>query len=151
MPFQKRLLAAVRKRAVECSSTGHAAHAKYVHLLSLSPDIGEGFVLVHLRFLPPSIGLRNERLALCKVQFDLALPNIATYRGLRHPDLRKFFGKTQNPGERKTETGTGDDLYRCDPGNGQDGASKAAAHGTSDLDADLCGSALSTASRTIRR
>src|ERR1019366_8791430 len=39
MRFQKRLLAGVREGAMESSSAGHAAHAKYVGLLSLSADI----------------------------------------------------------------------------------------------------------------
>src|ERR1700722_2774530 len=59
-------------------------HAKYVHLLSLSPDIGVSFVPVHLRFLPPSIGLRNERLALQQPQLDLPFANVGSNRGLGH-------------------------------------------------------------------
>src|ERR1700674_1704591 len=80
--FQKRLLAAVRKGAMERSSTGHAAHAEYVGLLSLSVDIGVRFIPVHLRFLPPGVRLRNERLLFDQSQFHLPLPNIATNRGL---------------------------------------------------------------------
>src|ERR1700683_3232296 len=62
--LQKRLLTGVREGAMERSSTGHAAHAKYVSLFSLSPDIGVSLIPVHLRFLSPTIGLRYERLAL---------------------------------------------------------------------------------------
>jgi hypothetical protein len=64
MRFQKRLLAGVREGAMEGSSTGHAAHAKYVGLLSLSADIRVRFIPVHLRFSTPNVGLRNERLAV---------------------------------------------------------------------------------------
>jgi hypothetical protein len=46
---QKRLLTGVWEGAMERSSTGHAPHAKYVGLFSLSPDIGVSFVPVHLR------------------------------------------------------------------------------------------------------
>ena len=49
MRFQKRLLAGVREGAMEGSSTGHASHAKYVGLLSLSADIRVSFIPVHLR------------------------------------------------------------------------------------------------------
>src|ERR1700691_4927080 len=64
MRFQKRLLAGVRKGAMKRSSTGHAAHAKYVGQLSLAADIRVCFIPVHLRFSAPIVGLRNERLAL---------------------------------------------------------------------------------------
>src|SRR5665213_1937036 len=57
--FQKRLLAGVREGAMESPSTGHAAHAKYVGLLSLSADIRVSFIPVHLRFSAPNVGLRN--------------------------------------------------------------------------------------------
>ena len=69
--LQKRLLTGVREGAMERSSTGHAAHAKYVGLFSLSPDIGVSFVAVHLRFLSPNVGLRNECLVLNQFQFNL--------------------------------------------------------------------------------
>jgi hypothetical protein len=52
--FQKCLLAAVREGAMKSSSTGHAPHAKYVGLLSLSPNICVSFIPVHLRLFPPS-------------------------------------------------------------------------------------------------
>ena len=61
MRFQKRLLARVREGAMERSSTGHAAHAKYVGQLPLSADICVSFIPVHLRFFAPIVGLRNER------------------------------------------------------------------------------------------
>ena len=64
MRFQKRLLAGVREGAMEGSSTGHAAHAKYVGQLPLSADIRVCFIPVHLRFSTPNVGLRNERLAV---------------------------------------------------------------------------------------
>jgi hypothetical protein len=88
--LQKRLLTGVRKGAMERSSTGHAAHAKYVGLLSLSPNIGVRLIPVHLRFLPPSVGLRNECLVLNQFQFNLPLPDITTNRALRHSDFRKL-------------------------------------------------------------
>src|SRR6266704_1682855 len=53
MRFQKRLLARVREGAMERSSTGHAAHAKYVGQLPLSADICVSFIPVHLRFFAP--------------------------------------------------------------------------------------------------
>ncbi len=64
VPLQKCLLTGVRKAAMECSSAGHAAHAEHISLLSFSLDIGGSFVPVHLRFLSPNVGLRNECLAL---------------------------------------------------------------------------------------
>ena len=64
MRFQKRLLAGVREGAMERSSTGHAAHAKYIGLLSLAADIRVRFIPVHLRFCAPNVRLGNERLAM---------------------------------------------------------------------------------------
>src|ERR1700719_884381 len=93
--FQKRLLAAVREGAMERSSTGHAAHAKYVRLLSLSPNIGVRFIPVHLRFLPPSVGLRNESLVLDQSQLNLPLANIATNRGLGDANCWKFLADSR--------------------------------------------------------
>ena len=88
--FQKRLLAAVREGTMKSSSTSHAAHAEYVGLLSLSADIGVSFIPVHLRFLPPGVGLRNERLALDQSQLNLPLANIATNRGFGDANGWKF-------------------------------------------------------------
>jgi hypothetical protein len=88
--FQKRLLAAVREGTMKSSSTSHAAHAEYVGLLSLSADIGVRFIPVHLRFLPPGVGLRNERLALDQSQLNLPLANIATNRGFGDANGWKF-------------------------------------------------------------
>ena len=59
---QKCLLTGVREGAMERSSTGHAAHAKYVGQLPLSANICVSFIPVHLRFSTPIVGLRNERL-----------------------------------------------------------------------------------------
>src|ERR1700756_1814755 len=73
--LQKRLLTGVRERAMEGSSTGHAAHAKYVRLLSLPPDIRVSFVPVHLRFLSPNVGLRNACIVLNQFQFNLPFAN----------------------------------------------------------------------------
>src|ERR1022692_138904 len=86
--FQKRLLAGVREGAMESSSTGHAAHAKYVGLLSLSADIRVSFIPVHLRFATPYVGLRNERLAVDQRQLDLPFANVASNRRLGHFHLR---------------------------------------------------------------
>src|ERR1019366_3415770 len=86
--FQKRLLAGVREGAMESASTGHAAHAKYIGLLSLSADIRVRFIPVHLRFSTPNVGLRNERLAVDQRQLDLSFANIASDRRLGHFHLR---------------------------------------------------------------
>jgi hypothetical protein len=93
--LQKRLLAAVRKGAMESSSTGHAAHAKYVGFLSLSADIGVSFIPVHLRFLPPGVRLRNERLVLDQSQLNLPLANIATNRGFGDANCWKFLADSR--------------------------------------------------------
>ena len=85
--FQKRLLAGVREGAMESSSAGHAAHAKYVGQLSLSADIRVSFIPVHLRLSTPSIGLRNERLLADQSQLNLPLPNVSTNRGLSSVDF----------------------------------------------------------------
>src|SRR5271166_3581559 len=70
------------------SVTGHAAQAEYIGLLSLSADIGVGFIPVHLRFSTPSIGLGNERLAVGQPQCNFPLPNVLPYRRLRERDGR---------------------------------------------------------------
>ena len=72
-PGQKRLLAGVREGAMEGSSTGHAADAKYVGQMSLCADIRVSFIPVHLRFSTPNVGLRNERLLADQSQLNLAL------------------------------------------------------------------------------
>ena len=73
---------------MEGSSTGHAAHAKYVRQLPLSADIRVGFIPVHLRFSTPSVGLWNERLAVNHRQGEFSFANLASYRGLGHFYLR---------------------------------------------------------------
>src|SRR5713226_6500583 len=73
--FQKCLLAGVREGAMEGSSTGHAAHAKYVGQLPLSADIRVSFIPVHLRFSTPNVGLRNERLLADQSQLNFPLSN----------------------------------------------------------------------------
>src|SRR5208283_3833355 len=84
MRFQKRLLAGVREGAMERSSTGHTAHAKYVGQLSLSADIRVGLIPVHLRFSTPNIGLWNERLAVNHRQREFSFANVASDRRLGH-------------------------------------------------------------------
>jgi hypothetical protein len=110
--FQKRLLAAVRKRAMESSSTGHAPHAKYVGLLSLSADIGVSFIPVHLRFLPPGVRLRNERLVLDQSQLNLPLANIATNRGFGDANGWKFFADSRPDPMRRVSLLSGRILVR---------------------------------------
>ena len=80
MCFQKRLLAGMRESAMEGSATGHAAQAEYIGLLSLSADIGVGFIPVHLRLATPNIGLGNERLSAGQSQRYFSLPNVLPYR-----------------------------------------------------------------------
>src|SRR4029077_5767541 len=60
--FQKRLLTCMWEGAMERSSAGHAPQAEHIGQLSLSTDIREGFIPVHLRFRAPRIRLGNERL-----------------------------------------------------------------------------------------
>jgi hypothetical protein len=88
--LQKCLLTGVREGAMERSSTCHAAHAKYVGLFSLSPDIGESLIPVHLRFFSPNVGLRNKGLVLNQFQFNFPLANITTNRALGDSDFRKL-------------------------------------------------------------
>src|SRR5579859_408250 len=85
--FQKGLLARVREGAMESSATGHAAHAKQVGLLPVSTDVRMRFIPVHLRFLTPAVGLRNEHFLAEESQFYLSLAHVATNRGLAdlHP------------------------------------------------------------------
>src|ERR1700684_2536095 len=88
--LQKRLLTGVREAAMEGSSTGHAAHAEHISLLSVSADISRRLIPVHLRFYPPAVRLGDECLVLNEVQLNLPLANITTNRALRHPDFRKL-------------------------------------------------------------
>ena|SRR5215469_6944741 len=60
--FQKGLLTSVGEGAMEISTTGHAAHAKHVGLLSFAGDVRIRFIPVHLGFFSPMIGLRNKQL-----------------------------------------------------------------------------------------
>src|ERR1035441_2108707 len=73
--LQKRLLTCVWEAAMECSSTGHASHAKHISLLSLSADLSQRLIPVHLRFYAPAVRLRNERLVLNEFQLNLSLAN----------------------------------------------------------------------------
>src|SRR3974390_735935 len=88
MRFQKRLLTGVRESAMERSSTGHAAHAKYIGKLPLSANICVSFIPVHLRFSTPNVGLWNERLAVNHRQRKFSFSNVASYRGLGHLHFR---------------------------------------------------------------
>src|ERR1700733_531576 len=73
--LQKCLLTGVREAAMEGSSTGHASHAEHISLLSLSADICHGLIPRHLRFYPPTVRLRYERLLLIEFQLNLPLAN----------------------------------------------------------------------------
>src|SRR5260370_38301707 len=76
--LQKCLLTGVREAAMECSSAGHASHAEHISLLSLSADICQRLIPVHLRFYPPAVRLRNECLVLNEFQLNLPLAYITT-------------------------------------------------------------------------
>src|SRR6516225_9614650 len=84
MRFQKCLLAGVREGAMESSSAGHAPHAKHIGLLSLFPDVRVGFVPVHLGFLSPTVGLRNEHFLPYQLQLNFSLANVAANGRLGH-------------------------------------------------------------------
>src|ERR1700719_1973263 len=86
--FQKGLLASMREGAMESSATGHAPHAKHVGLLSFSVDVRIRFIPVHLCFLAPAVGLRNEHLLTDESQFYLSLAHVPTNHGLGHFHLR---------------------------------------------------------------
>ena len=61
--FQKCLLAGVRICPMERSSAGHRPHAEHIQLLLLAVELRPRLIPIHLAFVAPLIGLRNERLS----------------------------------------------------------------------------------------
>src|ERR1700745_3381905 len=60
VPLQKCLLTGVRKAAMEGPSTGHAAHAEHINLLSFSFIIAGTSEQATRRFLPHNVALRED-------------------------------------------------------------------------------------------
>src|SRR6266545_4046866 len=61
--FQKSLLRGVIVSHVKRSPTRHRAHREVMNPLTLAPDLGQGFVPIHLCFAAPVVDLRHERLS----------------------------------------------------------------------------------------
>ena len=51
---------------------------------SFAPDLGHGFVPIHLRLAAPVVDLRHERLPRCEPQLLLASLHVTAHRRFRH-------------------------------------------------------------------